>query len=252
MGYLLGRGCVYIGERDATGLFKAVREFHTPEFELEVATEYAEHMNSCDAVKARDLRIVASQDAKARLVIDTHDPEILAYALGGEVTEQASGGTFTAKAFPSGIVAGDIVPVPGGYVNLESLTITDSAGSPATLTAGTHYTADLENGLVTFITVGSYTQPFKAAGSENDAFDIVSIATETSIERFIRFAGINIADGDKPVIVDIFRASVGSSKVAAKNEGNEVAKFEFELALLRDENAPFSEDFGRYGRYVKV
>ncbi|HRJ90429.1 MAG TPA: hypothetical protein PLX39_17265 [Pyrinomonadaceae bacterium] len=252
MAYFLGRGCVYIGERSASGAFNKVQEFHCPELEVEVTNEKAEHYNSCNALKVKDLSIATQVDAKCRMVLDTHDPKILAIALGGEYTEIETGATFSALPFPAAIVAGDILPVPGAYTNLASLTITDSAGSPATLTAGTNYTADLNKGLVTFINVTGFTQPFKAAGAENDPLDAVSIGTVEQIERFIRFVGVNIAtDANTPVTLDLWRASINPSKFQIKNEGNEVARYEFEPMLLSDPNAPFSEDFGTYGRFVQ-
>lgn len=250
--YLLGRGSVYIGTRDAAGAILAVKEFHCPEFEISVETEHAEHWNSSGEVKARDVYVAVKEDAKARIVLDEHDSDVFAMALGGTVTKATVGATFTAKAFPgSTIAAGDKYPVPGGYANLASLTITDSAGTPATLAAGTNYTVDLAAGVVTFTLVAGFTQPFKAAGAEANNSEIVSIATKGSVEKFVRFDGINIADNNKTVIVDLYRASFSPNKVQVKTEGNDVHKSEFEAVLLKDSNAPFSAAFGQFGRYVK-
>lgn len=252
MAYFYGRGLVFIGTR-VSGKLGPGQEFHCPEFEIEVGSERLQHYNTSEAEKALDLDIVTQWDAKLRMVIDEYDEEILATALAGETTEKTSGASFSAQAFPSGIAVGDVVPVPGGYSNLETLAITDSAGTPATLSAGTHYTADLSKGLVTFLNLGSYTQPFKAAGSENDDFHVISIANVPKVEKFVRFNGINLADDDQnPVILDIYRASIKPSKVAAKQTGNDVGSWEFEADLLIDSTAPFSEAFGKFGRFVKV
>lgn len=253
MGYALIRGKVFIGDRDlATGAIKNLTEFHAAMCEIEVKEERATHYNSSDAVKAKDLSIVAQMDGTVTVDIDTHSPDVLAMALGGEVTVQTSGPTFAAMAFSSGITVGQTYAIPGGHVNLSTLTVTDSAGTPATLAAGTNYTIDLVSGLITFTNLGSFTQPFKAAGQVANGANIVSIMTKRGTEKFIRVDGINIADGDKRMVVDIYRAAVGTSKVTAKTEGNDVNKYSFSADLLRDPNALNNSVFGKYGRIVNL
>jgi len=251
MSYFYGRGDLFVGERDASGKFTKGKSFHCPEFEIEVADERLQHINTSEAVAALDLDIVTKFDPKCRFVVDAYDESIIAMALAGETTEKTTGASFSALTFPT-VAVGDVLPVPGGYSNLDSLVVTDSNGTPATLSAGTHYTVDLLKGLVTFLNLASYTQPFKAAGAENDDFNVVSIATVGKVEKFLRFSGVNIAeDGNPPVTIDIFRASIKPSKVTAKQTGNDVGQWEFEPMLLIDPNAPFSEGFGQFGRFVK-
>lgn len=249
--YFLGRGCVWIGTRSAAGAFEAIEEFHCPEFEIDGGeVEYIDHFNTCEAIAQRDLHIATKFQPKVAFKIDTFTPKLVAAALGGEVTEVPTGNSFSAKAFPT-VAVNKSYPVPGGYSNLESLTITDSNGTPATLTANTHYTVDLVTGIVTFINLASYTQPFKAAGSEADDFNVVSIATRSDVEKYIRFAGINIADPTNPPMnVDIYRASFDASKFMPKSSGNEVFQFDFNPMLLKDPYSPFTGTFGDYGRIL--
>lgn len=244
MAYFLGRGPVYIGDYQA-GVLKAVQKFHCPSFEVEVSAEYAEHKNSNGTVRVRDAKVATEQMGKINFTLDEADPNILAMVLGGSVTTDA-GTSFSAKAFPTVSLTSPIVPVPGNFTNLASLTITDSAGTPATLSLGTHYTVDLDNGLVTFLNLASFTQPFKAAGATTAAKKQISIATQTSIEKAIRFAGINIADGTN-AIVQIYRVQIPPTKFPVKTDGNDFVKFEFAGDLLADLSAPFSEAFGQYG-----
>lgn len=252
MAYFYGSGSVFIGTRSADGKFEKGKIYHCPDFEIEVEDERIQHKNTSGAKRELDLDVSIETMPKVRIVIDEQDEEILALGLGGEATEVPTGASFSAKLFPSGIAVGNTLPVPGGYSNLESLTITDSAGSPATLTAGTHYTADLEKGLVTFLNLGAYTQPFKAAGAENDEFSVVSIGTDTKAEKFIRFSGVNVVDDDQAIHnIDLYRGSFKPTKVAGKQTGTDVASQEFDVPLLADPNAPFDENFGRYGRWLK-
>lgn len=251
MGYCLLRGCLYIGERNAAGQFLKVKELHTNEFEVEVTQEMAEHYNSCAAVKVKDLEVVTQSDGKARLVVDTHNAEVLAMALGGVSTAASNDLTFSGVVFPTGLAVGDTVPVPGGFNQLESLTLVDSTGTPVSLVLGTHYSVNLAAGLITILSLTSITQPIKASGQQSEFLEITSIGNDGIKERFIRFDGVDIANGNLPVIVDIYRGSVKPSKSMVKSEGNEFNKYEFEVSLLADQYAPHDDMFGQYGKYVR-
>lgn len=249
MSYFLLRGKILVGDKTGS---KRLYEFHTPEFELEVKEERATHYNSGDAVKVKDLSVVAQMDVSGRMVLDEFDPIIVAMALGGEVTEQSSGPTFSAKAFPTGLVVGGIYPIPDGHVNLSSLTLVDSTGSPVTLTLNNHYSVDLVAGTIKILNLSAITQPLKASGAVANGANIVSIATKRGTEKFFRFDGINLADNDAPVIFEGYRGTVGTSKIMVKSDGNEVNKCEFAIDFLRDESAPFDSAFGKTGRMVKI
>jgi len=169
-------------------------------------------------------------------------------ALGGEVIENTAI-TFTNKAFPSGLAVGNIVPAPGGYTNIDTLALTDSAVSPASLSLGTHYTQDLDYGLITIKSVGSFTQPFKATGETIAEGETVSIMTKNLVEKFIRFKGINIADNDAKCSFDVYRASFGPTKVTPKDAGGDFMALDFEGVLLSDPNAVLDTTWGKFGKY---
>lgn len=253
MGYALIRGDILIGERDLTnGAIKALKRFHTPMCEIEVTEERATHYNSSGTIKSKDLSIVTQTDGKMNFEIDTNDGDALALALSGELIVQTSGPTFTAQAFPSGIVVGETYAIPGGHVNLSTLTIVDSFGTPATLAAGTNYTVDLKSGLITFINLGSFVQPFKASGTVANGAKVNTIMTKAGSERFIRIDGIDLANNNARVVAEIYRAAVSPSKVAVKTEGNDVNKYSFSAELLMDPNVLHAGAFGKYGRIVNM
>ncbi|HEY8562794.1 MAG TPA: hypothetical protein VIL74_20620 [Pyrinomonadaceae bacterium] len=250
--YFYGRGEFFLGEIDADGNLLAGESFHCPEFEIEVEQERLQHENTSNAVAALDLDIVIKHMPKCRFVIDTFSESILANALSGEASVVETGNSFSAKAFPNPVVVGKTYPVPGGYSNLESFTMTDSAGTPATPTAGTHYSVDLPKGLVKFLNLGSFTQPFKAAGAEVDGYKAISIATIGTVLRFGRFAGINLADEENqtPFTATLYKMSINSNKIALKSTGSEVNSYEFNPSLLIDPNAPFAGALGQFGHLM--
>ena len=72
-----------------------------------------------------------------------------------------SSGSVSAEAMPT-MAVGDyyVTKNPG----VSSLVITDSAGTPGTLTLGTHYEViDADQGIIKILSLGSFTQPFLCA-----------------------------------------------------------------------------------------
>lgn len=251
--YWLLRGCLFVGKFNATGQKIGGEELHNVDLELTVEQTRIQHKNTCGEVTKIDAEDVVETMVKAKMTIDQVTKKLLALALGGEVTEKASGSTFTAKTFPTGLAVGDIVPIPGGYKNLDTLTLTDSTGTPVTLTAGTHYTADLRAGTIKILSLNTLIQPLIAAGEEKDDFDTISIATETKQERWVRFDGINLNDNNNPVILDLHKVSFPPIATQFKNSGNDYSQFTFEPTVLADDNAPNSSgDFGPYGHVVSA
>lgn len=245
----IGRGCIYIGDRNSSGQVTNLIEIHTPKFEVQVDVEVKERENTCEKIASIDVRVATKHTGKVMITTDEHNAELLAIALGGEVTTN-SAQTFTNKPFPSGLVAGKIVPIPGGYANINTLALTDSAGSPASLSLGTHYTQDLDYGLITIVNVGSFTQPFKATGATLAAGKTVSVMTKNLVEKFIRFKGINIAANDAKCVFDVYRSSFAPTKVTPKDSGAEFQTLDFEGTLLSDPNADLDPTFGKFGKYI--
>lgn len=246
MGYFLGRGCVYIGQRNGAEIL-AVTQFHTNEFEISTEFEYAEHMNSCGAVKTRDVRVKTQSIASARVQIDEDAAEIIANAVGGSATADA-GTAFTDLPLPDGLSTGDIIPVPKGYCDLSTLTIEDDVDAALALT--TNYTVDMASGLITLVDLTGFTQPLKATGQTNAGTDVSIANNSGAVERFIRFVGKNIAvDPHADTIIDLYRGSIEPTTLPVKTEGDEFRTVDFEIPLLEDANAPLDAALGKYGKY---
>src|SRR5690606_17947621 len=133
---------------------------------------------------------------------------LVAYLFGAK--SSVTGGSFSGKAFPSGIVAGDIMPLPDGITHASSIVITDSTGSPKTLTAGTNYRVSPSGSTIYFddvTTGGTFAEPFKAAGTEAAGTGVGLLKTRT-VEKALRFEGINVANGDEACVVDLYRVQL--------------------------------------------
>lgn len=242
--YLYLRGCLTLGRFNSSGAKIGGTELHTVSMDIMVEDEYAEHMNTCEAVAQIDARALVSRKVTANVEIDELADESLDLGLAGSTTNTPSGATFSALSFPTGLAVGDVVPIPGGHLNLESLTLVDSTGSPVTLVAGTHYTVDLPAGLITILSLTGLTQPLKASGSVADDYDTTTIATADIAERWGRFSGKNLNNSNKAVIVDIPKIQINPASVKIKESGNNYSAMSFSCTLVDDA----TDGFGKFIR----
>jgi len=251
-----GHGEAWLGIRNASG---QVTEFaislpQINSLSIELTRETIEHVSKRTAVAGKDLKVTRMVGASGKMSCSTHTKELLAQYLYGEVVA-VSGGAFTANAnvFPSGITSGQILPLPNNRTHVSSLVITDSAGAPATLALGTNYEiVDPDAGLIKFLNITGFTQPFKAAGTEAPGAN-VSVLTRRVLERWLRFKGINIANDDKIVVVDLYRCQFEpASDWKLLNDGSDVNSYELNFEALIDPTKPATDPLGQYGRYREL
>ena len=119
--------------------------------------------------------------ATVNLTIEEFTKENLALALYGNHVV-GTPGTVTAEP------VGGAAPVPGdryflAHPKVSSLVVIDSAGTPATLTLGTHYTADTDFGALQFLDTTGFTAPFKASYAYGVATEIGISSEDIMIEE---------------------------------------------------------------------
>lgn len=115
----------------------------------------------------------------------------LALGLYGDVNEVAEG-SVTAEELPT-VAAGDLVLLDRGQI--DDLEIEDSAGTPATLSEGTHYRIDdADGGVIEILDVSSLTQPFVASYDHGASSDVTMFTTLPPV-RYLMMTGVNTVDG---------------------------------------------------------
>ena len=192
--------------------------------------------------------MVKQKSATVNLTIEEFTKENLALALyGNHVT--GAGGSVTDEP------VGGLLPIVGdryflAHPKVAALVLTDSAASPATLTAGTHYTADTDFGALQFLDITGFTPPFKASYTFGTATEI-GIFTQALPERFLRLEGINTAQGNAKVLVELYRVAFDPLKEISFIS-DEYNKFELEGSLLADTTKPFDALLGQFGRIVQL
>lgn len=247
--YASFQGRVYLGKRDINGLPIEVRSpGNVADLKLSLKTEVLEHYESQSGQRSLDHRMIKSKSATINLSIEEFTKENLALALYGTHVA-TTGGTVTDEPI------GGAAPVVGdryflAHPKVSTLIVKDSAAIPATLTAGQHYTADTDFGAIQFLDTAGFTAPFKASYAFGDVSEI-GIFTQPLPERYLRMEGLNTAQGNARVLVELYRVAFDPLKELALIS-NEYNKFELEGSLLADSTKPYDAVLGQFGRIVQI
>jgi hypothetical protein len=205
------QGKVYLGTRLPSGLpgpLKWVGDAPLCEVSLKAASDV--RTESYSGQRLTTAKLIKSNEASIKLQLNHATADNLALGLYGSKNTVAPG-TVTNETLPA-VVVGDIVVLAKGGVS--SLVITDSAGTPATLVAGTDYALDsAPGGVVSIKSLGAYTQPFKAAYSNSGSTD-VAMFTVPAPERYLYLDGINTIDNSR-VIVRLYRTKFDPASTLA-------------------------------------
>jgi hypothetical protein len=246
--YASFQGRVFLGKRDALGNPIEVRSpGNVAELKLSLKTDVLEHYESQTGQRTLDHRMVKQKSATVNLTIEEFTKDNLALALYGNHT-LTSGSTVTDEPLTNPVTIGDRYFL--AHPKVSALVVKDSAGTPATLVDGTNYTVDLDFGALQFLNVAGFTQPFKASYAFG-AITEIGIFTQPLPERFLRLEGLNTAQGNAKVLVELYRVAFDPLKEISFIS-DEYNKFEMEGSLLADATKPFDAVLGQFGRIVQL
>lgn len=246
MAYFSGQGRVYLAQRDTTGNPLSLRWVgNVPDLKISLNVETIEHKESYSGQRLTDLQIIKSKDGEFSCTLEEISSENLELSLFGQ-TSQVNSGSVTGEALPTGIAAGDLRLLIHQFVS--AVTVTDSAGTPATLVEGTHYRVHAAQGGIEFLSVTGFTQPFLVDYAYGAA-KRTAMFKSAQPEVWLRFDGINTADGNRPVIVDLYRVAINPTKDLSLIS-DELQKFELSGKVLADVSKDGAGPLGQFGRIV--
>ena len=212
--YFSGQGVVLLGTRDpATGKGnKFVPVGNVSDLKIAVATSVTEHKESQTGARGIDLRLTTEVKASVSMTMESYIPANLAIALRGEATKKV-GATVTDQAGKAYL--GTVMPLD--HVGVSAVTINKGATVLVAYVAGTATAADGEWDYKVNPEAGSImwaTDPKTVALVDGDAVlvdytyaaqTVVDALTKSATEVYVRFEGLNTADNNKAVVVDVFR-----------------------------------------------
>jgi len=195
------QGIVRFGLRLPSGKPGAMWDVgNVPDATLQMQTQSTTKNESRTGQRLPALILFTGKSGAFNLTLDEWNTKNLEQAFYG-VSSPTVAGTVTGEAFPAGLLAGDQVRLAKPYAS--ALVLTDSAGSPVTVTSTKYKLTGHNDRVVEMLDVATYTQPFKAAYSYDD-FESVEAFAALPRELYVQFDGIDTVT-NVPVTVDLYR-----------------------------------------------
>jgi hypothetical protein len=248
MPYFSGQGRAYVAATSAgtPQAFAYLGNCSAVSFSLE--TDILEHKESTSGQRLTDLRLTREKKASFKATFEEFSAANLARVLWGSSTA-VTGSTVSAEAKPTGLVANDYIRTV--FPDISSVSIVDSAGTPATLVANTDYViTSAKHGTIQILNVAGFTQPFKVSYTYA-AHIRIPMLTGAQPEVWLKFDGLNTADSNNAVLVELYRVVLDP---AAQFDliHDEVAAFEMSGSVLYDVTKLNDATLGQFGRVILV
>ena len=250
--YFSGQGIVYVADRATDGTISTFVDVgNCPNLVLTLETEVSTHKESRTGQRLEDFRLTTSKSGTISMTLEEIKKSNLEFMLYGTGQDASVTAVTNESIGVTGLTAGDIITTSKYPFVSAGFAVKDSALIPATLVLNTDYEIlDRKAGLVKLLNVSGFTQPFKFDYTP-EAADIVTMFTQPAKERLVRFSGLNTANSDDPVIVDLYRVIFDpAANVAMIND--ELAQFELEGSVLFDSTREPTASLGGYGRIINA
>jgi hypothetical protein len=245
--YYSGQGVVLIGPRDTLGKPAGLTAIgNVSDLKITVATTVIEHKESQTGQRGIDLRLQTETKANLSCTMERFDSANLGRALRGTATKE-TGATVTAEAitFP-----GISTISPLQHAKVSAVTVHDGGTA---LVLGTDYLLNTEAGSIEWLS--STATLAMTAGTTALTVDytyatqyLIDALTQPLTEYWMRFEGLNTADGNNPVIVDIFKFSVDPLKELALISDT-IQQFVLDGTVLAD---PLQTTGSKYFKVVEL
>lgn len=210
--YFSGQGVVLMGPRvtgvgpsKPGGLFEVG---NCSELKLSVNTSTVEHKETTTGARAIDLRLTTEVKANMEVTIENFNAANLSQAMRGHHVSSVAG---TVTAEPITGYPGMISPL--AHLRVSNVIVKTTAATPVTLVAGTDYVVNTEAGSIKFLKGGAVaTTTALTVDYSYEAQEEVHGLTQPMQTIWMRFEGLNTADTNKPVVVDVFKFSTDPLK----------------------------------------
>ena len=242
MSYFSGQGRVFIGARDNNGNPQGlVYVGNVPDLKVSLSVETLEHQESQSGQRLTDLQLIKTKKGEFACTLEELIQTNLELSLYGSTTAVTTG-TVTDEPVIATAELGKLYLL--GKQNVSSVVI--KAG--ATTVTNTKYTVNAKHGSIQFTDITGVTGAITASYSYGAA-NVTAMFTQPLPERWIRFEGLNTADGNREVVIDLYRVAINPAKELSIIT-DELLKFELSGQVLADLTKPVGGDLGQFGRLV--
>ncbi len=250
--YFSGQGKVYIGTRDTSGNPQGlIYVGNVPKLVVSPTVTTIEHQEATSGQRLVDLQLITAKKAAFDCTLEELLPSNLALALYGTSNTVTGGTPVVGEALPSAPVLGSLYLLKGQ--NVTAVSIKDSTPTTPLTLPPAGYTVNGPGGSIVFndiTTGGPYVQPFKVSYTPGASTN-VAMFTQPLPERWVRFEGLNTANGNSPVIIDLYRVSILPTK-ALDMISNALMSFDLTGETLADMTKSADATLGMFGRMITM
>lgn len=197
---------------------------------LSIETTVFEHKESCTGTRGIDKEIVQEVSVTVAMTLESinkHNLALAAYGSEASVTGAAVADEQIALYHDKWASLANI--------KVDTVVVGDDAVPTTTYVEGTDYELNLETGSIKALSTGAITDTQVVFVDYNfTTYDqIEALITSSAPERWIRFEGLNTADLDNPVVIDIYKGSIQPlAELALIND--ELTEMAVEASALSD------------------
>ena len=228
--YYSGQGALLLADRDGNGDPTGFLEVgNVSALTLAVETTVFEHKESCSGTRGVDLELTQEINITATITMESLNKENLALALYGtsSIVAAASATAESHVSYHDKWIGMDNIKI--------STVVVKDVTDVTTYVLDTDYEVNLETGSIRVLSTGSITDLDVLHIDYDFAVqdDVQAITTSSAPQKYARFEGLNTADTDKAIVVELFKMSIQPlAELALINE--EISQLEVEAKILLD------------------
>ncbi|WP_020160517.1 phage tail tube protein [Methylobacter marinus] len=250
MSLFSGQGKIFIAQRNTDGTPKAFRYLGKTAngAKIEPKVDKIKRKESETGQRLTSLSLVTGKEVMLNFEIEEFSKENYALAFWSESAVIAAG-TVTNEPSPTGLVDGDYFRL--AKADISSLSITDSAGAPVTLVAGTDYEiSNAKLGMIKLLNAGTFVQPFQSSYSNAQSYNI-PLYSDIPGNYWLRFEGLNMANSGEAVLVELYNVQLDPA-TGWTLKGEDVATLPMAGEVLYDDTKESDTVLGTSGRIVTL
>lgn len=248
--YFSGQGKVFVAPRNSSGApLSYVEVGNVPALTVQLETDVVEHKESTTGQRLLDYRLVRENRARVTMTLENFTKKNLMMMIYGTESSTTTDTSVTGEVIiPTGhtLAPGDIFFTKFPRVkSTPALTLTPSSG---TLTPVTNYTVDLNTGQITLVGAQTAVAPVTATYTA-EMYESVQLFKAANPERSLRFSGLNTANTNAPVTVELYRI-IFDPTANLNLINDELAQFELTGSVLYDSTKGNDATLGNFGRII--
>lgn len=204
-------------------------------FETETVTQVESHTGNRLEVGS----LTMSKSGTLSMVLKDWNLHNLALVMYGKELKTTAG-SVTAEAVPAGVVAGARIRVDHPFISDVAI---DNNGTP--LVEGTDYVVESTNaGIIQFLTAPSAGTTIAYQYVDSNS---LSIFTEPSPERWFLLDGMNTADENAPLVLQLYRVKFNPIENLSLLHNEGFGELPVSGSVLADLEQPVNSEMGYFG-----